>query len=168
MFHHQDFTTTIASSWALSFSCIFHFFAFWCILTLLLYFMLICFQSFCSLFICKLKSLIFCFAFHYQHLFHGVLLLHCVMCCHQHLLFIEHNLINNNFYTRIVLCKFRLSSPTFFFWFVAFQATFFSSKLLFFFALLYNLYFFSIIFFVLNLKMFVCNNFCWLLLPLMY
>ncbi len=45
---------------------------------------------------------------------HGVLLLHCVVCCHQHLLFIEHNFTNNNFCSRTVLCKFRFSSATFF------------------------------------------------------
>jgi hypothetical protein len=143
--------------------CISHFFVVECILTLFLYFMLICFQTFCSLFVRKLEFLIFGFAFQYQHLLHGVLLLHCVVCYHQHLLFIEHNLTNNNFCSRIVLCKFRFSSATFLYF-----GLWHFKQLSFFFALLYNLYIFSIEFFVLNLRMFVSNNFCWLLLPLMH
>jgi hypothetical protein len=46
MFHHQDFTTTITFSWTQSINCIYHFFASWCILTLLLYFVFICFSIF--------------------------------------------------------------------------------------------------------------------------
>ncbi len=72
--HHHLFLTQ-------SLNCIYHFIASWCIFTFLLYFVFICFQFFC-LFICKLEFSIFCFAFHYQCLLHGVLLLHYYVGCH--------------------------------------------------------------------------------------
>jgi hypothetical protein len=106
------------------------------------------FQSFCSLFVHKLEFSIFCFAFHYQHLLHGVMLLYCVVCCHQHLLFIEHNLTNNNICSRIVLCKFWFSSPTFLF-FGLWHFKQLSFKIIFhFFLLCFTIYIFFLLYYL--------------------
>jgi len=129
MFHHQDFTTTITFSWTQSLNCIYQFFASWCILTLLLYFVLICFQYFCS-FIHRFKFSIFCFAFHCQCLLHGVLLLHCYVGCRRHILF-------------VVLCCASLGfQHQLFFWVCGISSNYHFGKLSFFFVLLYNFFVF--------------------------
>ncbi len=99
MFHHQDFTTTITSSWTQSLNCISHFFASWCILTFLLYFIFTCFQSFWS-FIPKLEFKFICFAFHCQCLLHGVVV---ALLCRLSLTY---------FPCSIVLCVIIFSSKT--------------------------------------------------------
>ncbi len=58
------------------------------------------------------------------------------MCYHQHLFFTQHNVTNNDFCSRIVLCKFRFSMSTFFLglWYfkqLSFQVSFHFSLLCF-------------------------------------
>jgi hypothetical protein len=99
------------------------------VFSLFFYFVLIYFQYFCS-FIRKLEFSIFRFAFHCQCFLHGVLLLHCYVGCHWHILLITLCCAGLGFQCQL------------FFGFVAFQATFISSKLSFFFVSLYNFFVF--------------------------